>query len=371
MNQILKIAKHNIRMFFIRPWAILLLFVPIGLSLCAQMLFGNEQNMLLGKIGFYTTDASGITQVVRQELERAQVESVTYEDEAMLKEALIKKDIDLGVVMTYDNSYKTFKNHQMPYKLVVVGEETNQLKSILHSKLIQLTQLIHVSKDEAEFNVLYETVQQQKPTLRAENEMQKVMTMTISFGFFGMMFLLTAGIGFSPMMRERELCVYERMNVAPLRKYQYVLGHVLGAFSILFAQLLIQLIGMKCFKIDFNLDSIEFLLIGIALGIVAISVSLFVLSISKKSTVYHLIMGIGVTPLCMLSGLFLPIELLPMWLQKVAYLSPVRWVMQGYTQMIQNKALIDVVSSLVVAILIASVLILISLSITSSYQEQE
>ena len=369
MNQIFKIAKHNLKMFFIRPWAVLVLFVPIALSLCAQFLFSNDKTLLIGQVGIYTRDESNLTSILEQELEKAQIGIKYYEDEDKLRLDIEENNIDLGVVMTYDNSYNTLKEGKMPYKLIL--KDNQEIKEVFEGKLIHLNQIVYQSKSETDFYKLYKDVQRSKPIVEAQNEVRQMMTMTTSFSFFIMMFLLTAGIGLSPMMNERELYVYERMTVAPLKKYQYILGHVLGAFTILFTQMLIQLVSMKWLKINFNLDSLEFIMIGIILCIVGIGISLLIFAISKKSTVYYLVMGIGVTPLCMLSDTFFPIEVFPIGIQKLAYFSPIRWVMKSYKEMMGDKPLENVLSSLGVALLIAIVLILISLIITTNYDQQE
>lgn len=369
MNQIFKIAKHNIRMFFIRPWAILLLFVPIVLSLWAQFLFGNDQMLLIGQVGIYAKDESKMTSILEQELEKAQVGVKYYEDEVQLKLDIEENNVDLGIVMAYHNSYKTLKEGKMPYKLIL--KDNQEIKEVFEGKMLHLGQLVNHSKSEANFYKLYEKVQNDKPIVETQNEVKQMMTMTTSFSFFIMMFLLTAGIGLSPMMNERELYVYERITVAPLKKYQYILGHVLGAFTILFTQILVQLVSMKCLKISFNLDSLQFVLIGVTLCVVGIGISLLVYAISKKSTIYYLVMGIGVTPLCMLSDTFFPLEFFPVGIQKLAYFSPIRWIMKGYKEMIGGKPLENVIGTLAVALLIATVLILVSLIITSRYSEQE
>lgn len=369
MNQILKIAKHNIRMFFIRPWTIGLLFIPIILSLCAQYLFNSDQTLLSGEVGIYAQDKSQLTSVLEEELKADQVVMRYYEDEAKLREDVEANDIDLGLVMAYDNSYKALKEGQMPYKLIFTQE--SQVQTVVTEKVMRLARLIESSKDEADFQKLYNQVEDLKPTIHTQGEVREIMAMTTGFSFFIMMFLLTAGIGLSPMMRERELYVYDRITVAPLRKYQYVLGHVLGAFIILFIQILIQLVSMKLLKLNFNLDSLEFIAIGITLCIVGIAISLLIFALSKESTLYYLMMGIGVTPLCMLSDTFFPIELFPVWLEKISYLSPIRWVMMGYKAMINGKPFMQIMTTLVVAMLIAIVLILMSLMLTSNRWEKE
>lgn len=376
MNQILKIAKHNIRMFFLRPWGILILFVPILLSVFTQFLFNDGQVMAIGAIGIYVEDTSDVTQLIEEKLIAAQVNITHYKDKGKLEDAVRLNNIDLGIIMAYDNSYEALKKDSMPYEFVRLEEDQvsgkiETLKEVFTTQVNYFNQLIKASQSEDGFYRLYEEVKQSEPKIHVLNDIKTMMTMKISFSFFVMMFLITVGISLSPMMREREYYVYERIVVAPLKKYQYILGHLVGAFIIVFTQIIIQFCGMKWIKVDFNLDGFKFLIIGVVLCIVGISISLLILAISKKSMTYYLIMGIGLTPLCMLSNLFLPIELLPTWIQNISYLSPIRWIVKGYEDMVYNRPIQDMLGGLGIAVLIATVLILVSLILTSSYQEQE
>ena len=77
MHQILKVAVHNLKMFFIRPWSILLLLSPILLSVLAQQLFGGESLQSIGTIGVYVQDESHFTTLLKEVLEEQRIEVLT------------------------------------------------------------------------------------------------------------------------------------------------------------------------------------------------------------------------------------------------------------------------------------------------------
>lgn len=363
MKQILRIAQHNVRMFFVRPWAMVLLLSPILLSVVASQFFGADQMMSMGKVGIYTKDESRFSQIVEEELMGQGLQIQYYEQSDMLKEAVAKEKIDLGLMGTSDNIYDTIKQGGTPFIATKLDESKvgDEAQSIAENKLGQIALLIQESESEAVFYDKYEVVINHKPTMVQSNIMQDKLTMTIVFSFFVMMFLLTVGVSLSPMMREKEQYVYTRILSSPIKRCEYVLGHLMGGFIIVFGQLLLQLLAMRMLSIDFNLNNLQFIGIGIILCAVGLAISMLILSFSKNSTIYYLIMGTGVTPLCMFSDTFFPVELFPDWLEKLSYLSPIRWIMMSYRGMINGIGTGEIVRSLMSALLIAGVLILISL----------
>lgn len=363
MKQILKIAKHNLKMFFVRPWCIILLLSPIFLSVASQQLFSSGQVISIGKMGLYTQDTSGLTYKIEQEFIKQGLEIKHYKDQNGLKDAIQKEEIDLGILVTANNAYETLKQGNIPYTAIKMdkNEIATRVLSLFENKLGQMKVLIEGTENEEVFNKRYEEVQRYKPIIAKIDTIKHKNTMTTTFSFFIMMFLLTVGVSLSPMMREREQDVYPRILSAPLKRYQYVLGHLIGGFMIVFGQLIIQLIVMRTLGIDFNLDNFQFVGIGSVLCLVGLAISMLILSFSKNSTIYYLIMGTSVTPLCMFSDTFFPVEFFPGWLEKLSYISPIRWIMMSYRGMINEIDVGLIWRYLIVATLMAGVLILISL----------
>ena len=289
-----------------------------------------------------------------------------------MKEAIEKEEITLGLEAVSMNSFKDMKEGRAPYKVVKMHEDetAGQIIELIESKLGQLKLLTEHAENEMALNKAYKQVRSYKPSMIQTNTMQEGITMNIVFSFFIMMFLLTVGVSLSPLIREREKEVCTRILATPINRYQYVLGHLLGAYTIVFSQMLMQLIAMRFLKVDFNLNNLQFIIIGIVLCFIGLGISMLILAFSKNSVMYYMIMGTGVTPLCMMSDTFFPVEFFPQWLEKLSYISPIRWIMMGYRGMVNNAGLEVVLRALVVALLISIVMVLISLvkeSHASSY----
>lgn len=364
MYQIFRVASHNLKMFFIRPLSIILLLSPILLSVLTQQFFGGEQLQSLGSIGISIQDTSSFTDLFEKLLERQKIEMVSYESEREIREAVQNDDITIGLIGVSSNSYESIQQGSLPYKIIKKDKDkkADQIIGKVENQLGQLKLLIDETSDEEHFQKLYASMEVSKPAMKQLDTVQQMNTMTIIFSFFVMMFLLTVGVGLSPMMSERESEVYKRICTTPIKYYQYMLGHLIGAFVIVFGQMLMQLMMMRLLKVDFNLSNLEFIIIGSGLCIVGLAISLLILAVSKNSTMYYMIMGIGVTPLCMLSDTFFPVEFFPEWLEKLAYLSPIRWIMSAYKAMIYNKGSEQIIEGFIIALLISTVMILISLA---------
>lgn len=128
--------------------------------------------------------------------------------------------------------------------------------------------------------------------------------------------------------REREMGTFDQLLVSPLLPIEILIGKTIPAIIIALAEgTIIILAGIFVFQIPFtgNLIVLYFSLFVFVCSIVG--VGLFISSLS--STQQQAILGtfVFMSPAVLLSGFATPIENMPVWLQYLTYINPLRYIL--------------------------------------------
>jgi len=128
------------------------------------------------------------------------------------------------------------------------------------------------------------------------------------------------------VVREREIGTLEQIMVTPIRPAEFILGKTLPFFLIgLFDVSLIAVVGSLWFQVPFR-GHVSVLLLGAVLFLLCmLGVGLLISTVSSTQqqamvTAFFFIMS-AIT----FSGFGFPISTMPQWLQKLTYLSPLRY----------------------------------------------
>ncbi len=149
----------------------------------------------------------------------------------------------------------------------------------------------------------------------------------------GILVLLVTMIGgfLSSMniVKEKEMGTIEQINVAPIRKHQFIIGK-LFPFWILG---LVELgVGLLLAKIFFNIPMVGslFLLFGFASVylLVVLGIGLFISTITETQQQAMFITWFFLVIFLLMSGLFTPIDNMPVWAQKLTVINPLRYFME-------------------------------------------
>lgn len=151
----------------------------------------------------------------------------------------------------------------------------------------------------------------------------------------GVGFLTLAMLSFSTsliniLIDDKVKKTLHRLVAAPLTLKRYMFENIACFFSVLliqvtfvFAYLNVYLgIGWRSYFVNLYLLALVFALLSVAFGI---SIAGIAKSIRQATTAAQLL----VTPLVMLGGALWPTEIMPVFMQRLGYLSPVSWFMQA------------------------------------------
>jgi len=137
---------------------------------------------------------------------------------------------------------------------------------------------------------------------------------------------LTTMLTSTSIVRERERGTIEQLIVTPLRSWELVVGKMAPYVLIAFLDTLeILAVGVLLFKVPIN-GNLGLLLALAALFLVTtLGIGLLISTVAKTQQEAMLTTMFFILPSIFLSGFFFPLAAMPVWLQVLSYLIPLRY----------------------------------------------
>ncbi|GGB06664.1 ABC transporter permease [Macrococcus hajekii] len=186
-------------------------------------------------------------------------------------------------------------------------------------------------------------------------------------GFFVFLFVfLLAGMGF---LKERMTGTLERMLTTPVKRYEIVLGYVLG-FGILAVLQTIAIVFYAVYVLKLGPpESIgSVIIINIAIAFVALSLGLLLSAFAKSEFQMMQFIPLVIVPQIFLSGLF-PLDSLARWIQSLAFLTPLYYAGDALKGVMYKRlALGEVTLDIVVLLLFATLFLALNILALRKYR---
>lgn len=149
------------------------------------------------------------------------------------------------------------------------------------------------------------------------------------------------GIGIV-LAQYRETGVFRRLSLTPLSSRTYIMGSLLGRFLVLMADSLALLLVMRFILKQPIRGNVISLLVVIIIGKIAmLSLGGLIASLVKNADGAVAVGNVVFTPLMFLSGGFIPLNMLPPFLQKLALGSPVHHYISAMQNIINRGHRLD------------------------------
>ncbi|MGL6107837.1 ABC transporter permease [Romboutsia sp.] len=366
MNNIMTILKHNLKTT-LKGWFWLILVLPIGVNLFVNIISDRvdksvEDSGKYFNVGIYTKDKSEIVEkLLPKDKFKTRLIKASEKD---LRGSLDNGDISVGVIIDSEDIYKDIKaNKEDSIKVISQSKGNNKdyVLGILNTRIMQANSL---GDNKEEYLKAYESYEKNKYKIDYEgSEMQKIMPYTTMFGLFTMAFLFIGGRCLVPLLKEREAKIDKRILVSKISKPQYLLGHILGCYILLVLQSVILVATFYILNPSLNISLGWMIILSLALSFMGIAIALTILSVSNNSSMYYTLLSILITPMCLLSGGFVPMALMPEVIQNISLVFPLTWINSAYTKILFNGDSLSIGLDLLAAISISLVLIIMYLVI--------
>jgi ABC-2 type transport system permease protein len=175
----------------------------------------------------------------------------------------------------------------------------------------------------------------------------------------GILGILVTAIGFLlaglNLVREKEIGTIEQINVTPVRKYHFIIAKMVPFLIIGLIDLALGLIlGKLAFNIPFE-GSIALLFLCSAIFMVAVlGLALFISTFSSSQQQFMFVAFFFMIIFILMSGVFTPLESMPMWAQKLDIINPLAYLMRiNRMVMLKGSTIHDIAKDIYALILIA------------------
>ncbi len=131
--------------------------------------------------------------------------------------------------------------------------------------------------------------------------------------------------------------------VSPASRASIAIGKILGGSTSAVIQAMIIIVVSPLFGMKYSI----IMLIGLFIGMVAVSIAissfgLFLATKIKSTMGFQMIIQMLMMPMMFLSGAFVPVSLLPTWLQFFVYINPVTYAVSAFRNITLNTGEIPV-----------------------------
>lgn len=178
------------------------------------------------------------------------------------------------------------------------------------------------------------------------------------------MFLLyNITIGAKSLLNERETETLARLMSTPTSRMQIVFGKFLGTFYFAVVQFTVFTITTHfAFHIDWGKNIVQTATVGLVYSFAVAGLSMLIAVLIKQEKTADLISGIGIQISAVLGGSMLPLSVFPNIMQKMANITPNKWVLTSFIDIMSGTTW----NALVLPITVLLMIGVISLSIGSA-----
>jgi len=346
--KMLQIARFRLKQMLKVPATLITLFVmPIMFSLIFGS-FALEGNQAPPRVAVVVEDCE-----LCDELSKLLTNNDAYEWVALSEEEArlqVQDRSTLAAVVVESDAYELLEASQSPYR-VIVNQKTDAyivfsqfisgLSSTIYAQAEQVKELgaeglkqvlAHMNSQ------LYVKLEQQSYNsfvLKGEQHAKAVSKSTRGVGFTIMFLMFTLGSAASIIHKERKDYTWQRLRTTAATFPQIIAGY-LGSF---------WLLGWLQFAV---MISFMYVMYGVSWGsylvpfvslmiIMIVAFSLMMATLFKSQKQAEALNSIIIVSTCMLGGVYWPLEIVPDAMQKIAYVIPQYWMMEGMEYVMMNE----------------------------------
>ncbi len=130
------------------------------------------------------------------------------------------------------------------------------------------------------------------------------------------------------LVKEKEIGTLEQLMVTPLRRYQLLSGKLIPFLLLSFFELFIVMsVGILVFRISMNGSYLLLAYLALIYLMTTLGLGIFISTITHSQQQSMFVAWFLMVFMILMSGFFIPIENMPLLLQKLTYLNPMRYFM--------------------------------------------
>ncbi|WP_313339659.1 ABC transporter permease [Sedimentibacter sp.] len=167
---------------------------------------------------------------------------------------------------------------------------------------------------------------------------------------YGMLSLFTGFLLCKPIVEERINKIILRISASPIDYINYLFSHLLAYALILAVQDIIFIIGFALYWNDIAINYALVFSLHFAFNIMAVAFCFFWNSLFKSyNLAFGIFSGVG-SVLCLISGISMPLRVIPETIQNITIFLPTYWLPYGLDSLYEGNIKIVIISLFVLSL---------------------
>ena len=350
--------KSNIIVYLILPVVIVIFVMSAYSSMDSKLRVGINNENKNGVISKdFVTALKGQDKLKIQEVKEDEINNLVAEG---------KVDCVITLPTNFDEGVFKAQISKIQITSIKGQEATAFVQNYVNYYIKSLTMLGKASGgDKATFNKLYEdfkvnTLTVHKNVVKDES-LDKLKTVQ-SIGFLIMLMLQGATTTSGLILKEKKEKTYYRIFTSPVNTRIYIGANVLANMCIMVAQSILVIFSSKyILKLTTGVPDLQLLVILVLFGLVSVTMGILLVAFSNTTSQIGAMATLIITPTCMLSGCFWPIELMPKTMQHIADFLPQTWALEAIRELQNGKSFLEVMPKLGILVAFALAFFLIGM----------
>jgi len=367
MRNLFLLALNTLKITFRKKSNVIVyLILPVVIVIFVMSVYSSVDTL---KVGVNNKDTDGIiakdfvAALNRQDKFKIQV---VKSDQINNLVAEGKVDCVITVPSNFDKSVHNGTISKIQITAIKGQEATAWVQNYVNYYLKSLTMLGKSSGGEiATFNKLYEGFKVQTLTVHKnivkDESLDKLKTVQ-SIGFLIMFMLQGATTTSGLILKEKKEKTYFRIFSSPVNSRIYIGANILANMCIIIAQSILVIISSKhILKLTTGIPDLQLFALLVIFGFVCVTLGILLVAFSTTTNQAGTMATLIITPTCMLSGCFWPIEIMPKYMQQIANFLPQTWALEAIRQLQNGKNFLTIVPILGIIVAFALAFFLIGM----------
>ena len=311
----LELAKRNLKEIYRDPLSLgFLLGFPLVFMLLFGFAFGGETTPTYS-LGVVDQDQSEISQAFVDEALATAFEITLYDEPSQALEDLKAGDLRAYITIPQGFSEQVSQNWQGESANIALDITYDESDIMVKEQVISITDTITRSFAGIEIPVTLNT-----SPIHIESKITYIDFIGPGIIVFGLLILIPTSARI--MVQDKEKGFLGRLLTTPTRPWEFISAYSLCLFAVGIAQIIIFIVIAYLMGLDIVGNAgLVFLVLALT-ALCSIGIGMIIASLSKSENQADPLSWLIAMPLAMLSGCWFSIEIMPSWLQSIAYALP-------------------------------------------------
>ncbi|TVX96844.1 ABC transporter permease [Cohnella terricola] len=316
--------------------------LPLVGILISMTLYGNSTGGDL-RVGIVNNDGDQVvTQDAIKFIEDLGQIKITLTDEASLREDIAASKLDSGLIFGQGFAAAIRNGDPIAGKVDIVSAKgaqvTAYIRSMLQNYVGNSAAIGRVTQGDASaFDKVYADYRENSFKLNATTieDTTNMKDMTYQSIGFLVTFMMFSAVNLTELiLREKENRTFNRLLSSPLSARSYVLSNVAVNIIILLLQIVLTVFLMKAvFHIDSGIPYTQLVFVLLLFALASIGLSLMIVAFAKSTKAAGAMQNLIITPTCLLSGCFFPMDIMPDSVKKISHFLPQHWLLDSINKL--------------------------------------